>query len=170
MINMNNKRTELKSVKINENWCDGVNHVKEGIYQYFKKFFSDERRWKLDMRGVQCSRLAGWENQFLTREFCIEEIKQSIWSCDDNKSPGPNGYNMKFIKRFWNLMEEEVLRFFVEFHTHGKLAKGINSCFMVLIPKVRNPLAIREYRPISLVGCLSLGETVYVGRRSGEGK
>ncbi|KAL8510060.1 hypothetical protein ACS0TY_017040 [Phlomoides rotata] len=52
LINRNNKRSELKNVKINEDWCEGVNQVQEGIYHYFKKFFSDERRWKLEIRGI----------------------------------------------------------------------------------------------------------------------
>jgi len=40
------------------------------------------------------------------------------------------------------------------FHRNGKLAKGINTIFIVLIPKVDNPQRLNEFRPISLVGSM----------------
>ena len=34
------------------------------------------------------------------------------------------------------------------------MSKEINAAFLTLIPKVLNPEDLREYRPISLVGCV----------------
>nr|GEV18679.1 RNA-directed DNA polymerase, eukaryota, reverse transcriptase zinc-binding domain protein [Tanacetum cinerariifolium] len=34
----------------------------------------------------------------------------------------------------------------------GKFPQGVNSAFITLIPKVSNPLFIKDYRPISLIG------------------
>jgi len=44
--------------------------------------------------------------------------------------------------------------FVSEFHHNGKLVKGINSTFIVLIPKVDNPQRLNDFRPISLVGSM----------------
>ncbi|GKV32374.1 hypothetical protein SLEP1_g40985 [Rubroshorea leprosula] len=44
--------------------------------------------------------------------------------------------------------------FMQEFHANGKLVKGINPSFIVLIPKVENPVKLKDYRPISLIGSL----------------
>jgi hypothetical protein len=41
-----------------------------------------------------------------------------------------------------------------EFHANGKIVKGANSSFIVLIPKKKNPVNISDFRPISLVGCI----------------
>ncbi|GMP86361.1 hypothetical protein CsSME_00039160 [Camellia sinensis var. sinensis] len=38
-----------------------------------------------------------------------------------------------------------------EFHSNGKLALGINSSFITLIPKKENPVGLGDYRPISLI-------------------
>ncbi|GAU49707.1 hypothetical protein TSUD_135290 [Trifolium subterraneum] len=46
---------------------------------------------------------------------------QRVWDCDSYKSPGPDG---------------DIMRFLSEFHRNGRLAKGINSTFIALIPKV----------------------------------
>jgi len=42
----------------------------------------------------------------------------------------------------------------VEFHRNSKLAMGINSTFIALIPKVDSPYCLNDFRPISLVGSM----------------
>ena len=41
---------------------------------------------------------------------------------------------------------------FKEFHSKGRLVKGLNATFLALIPKVEGPTSFQEYRPISMVG------------------
>ena len=41
-----------------------------------------------------------------------------------------------------------------EFHQNSKLAHGVNSSFVTLIPKNDNPSCLNEYMPISLIGSL----------------
>jgi hypothetical protein len=38
------------------------------------------------------------DNAELIAPFSIEEVKEAVWSCDGNKSPGPDGFNLNFIK------------------------------------------------------------------------
>lgn len=69
----------------------------------------------------------------------MEEIKEAVWSCDSSKSPGPDGFTFGFIKDFWEVMKEEVVAFVQEFHRNGRLVRGLNAAFIVLIPKKENP-------------------------------
>ena len=52
------------------------------------------------------------------------------------------------------MLKEDLLRFFNDFHRHGRLTKGINSTFIALIPKVESPQCLSDFHPISLVNCL----------------
>ena len=90
----------------------------------------------------------------LIGQFSEDEIKQTVWNCDSFKSPSPDGINLGFIKDFWELLKEDLLRFFNDFHRLGRLTKGINSTFIVLIPKVESPQCLSDFCPISLVNCL----------------
>ena len=41
------------------------------------------------------------------------------------------------------------------FHTSGKINRGCGSSFITLIPKSKNPVGLKDYRPITLVGLIS---------------
>jgi len=90
----------------------------------------------------------------LTKPFSMTEVKQAVWDCESYKSPGPDGISFGFIKEFWDLLQDDFLRFMVEFHRNGRLTKGLNSTFIALIPKVNSPQRLNDFRPISLIGCL----------------
>ena len=52
------------------------------------------------------------------------------------------------------MLKKDVLAFVDEFHRRGKLSKGMGASFIVLIPKKSGEIGIRDYRPISLLGCI----------------
>ncbi|GJZ91854.1 RNA-directed DNA polymerase, eukaryota [Tanacetum coccineum] len=57
-----------------------------------------------------------------------DEIRNAVWGCGENKSPGQNGSTLIFCPR--------------------------NSSFVALIPKIHDPKFVSDYRPISLIGSL----------------
>lgn len=40
-----------------------------------------------------------------------DEIKDSIWYYDGNKSSGPDRFNLIFFKKCWNFIKEDILEF-----------------------------------------------------------
>ncbi|MCH99969.1 LINE-1 reverse transcriptase like, partial [Trifolium medium] len=76
-----------------------------------------------------------------------------VKECDGSKCPGPDGFNFAFIKEFWELMKTEVMMFFDQFHGNECIPKCLMSYFLTLIPKIKSPQGLRDYRPISLLGC-----------------
>lgn len=64
---------------------------------------------------------------------------------------GPDGFNFKFIKEFWKLLEGDTIRFLNEYHVNGVFPKGCNSSFIALIPKVIASHSLGEFKSISFV-------------------
>lgn len=81
------------------------------------------------------SRLGDRDGELLTRAFTEEEIKDAMWDCDGSKSPGPDGFNLEFFKNCWDIVKVDLMRVLKEFFENGKLARGCNTIFIVLIPK-----------------------------------
>jgi len=84
----------------------------------------------------------------------LEEIKQAVWECGSDKSPGPDGFNFRFIKTFWDILKSDICKVLEEFHRFGSIPRGTNSSFITLIPKGVTQHSLNDYRPISLIGSL----------------
>lgn len=63
----------------------------------------------------------------------------------------PDGLNFHFYKKAWHIMKEDLMAVFSSFFSTGKLPKGLNSSFLVLVPKVPGTSSITDFRPISLI-------------------
>jgi len=77
-----------------------------------------------------------------------------MWQCEGTKSPGPDGFNFNFLKKNWEVIKDEVVEVVVLFQESGCIPKGCNTSFVTLVPKVRDPSSLEQYRPISLVGAM----------------
>lgn len=58
--------------------------------------------------------------------------------------------NAAFYQRFWNLCGGEIYNACIAWLVDGSFPNHINDTNIVLIPKIDNPTAMKDYRPISL--------------------
>lgn len=75
-----------------------------------------------------------------------------VWEGSEDKSPRHDGFNLSFFKACWEIVKGDLMRVVYEFHRSSRVQKAIIVSFIALIPKVDNPLALDEFRPICLVG------------------
>nr|GEX02625.1 RNA-directed DNA polymerase, eukaryota [Tanacetum cinerariifolium] len=89
-------------------------------------------------------------------EFSIskEEIHTAVWGCGIDKSLGPDGFTFEFFRKFWDIVGPDFCTAVEWFFEHGNFAKGCNSSFFTLIPKVVDPKIVSDFRPIRLIGSL----------------
>ncbi|WZZ89725.1 hypothetical protein YC2023_118304 [Brassica napus] len=66
-----------------------------------------------------------------------------------NKSPGPDGYSVEFIRASWDTVGEDVIKAVREFFRNGKLLKDMNTTAISLIPKKPEACSLSDFRPIS---------------------
>nr|GEY31583.1 RNA-directed DNA polymerase, eukaryota [Tanacetum cinerariifolium] len=52
-------------------------------------------------------------------DVSYQEIKRAVWDCGVDKSLGPDGFTFGFIRRFWSLLEENVVAAVKYFFTSG---------------------------------------------------
>ncbi|GJR56771.1 RNA-directed DNA polymerase, eukaryota, reverse transcriptase zinc-binding domain protein [Tanacetum coccineum] len=81
------------------------------------------------------------------------DLMQKAKDCGGSKAPGPDGFSFKFIQSHWDIIGEDFSGMVKKFRIDGFIPKGCNLSFITLIPKIQDPLHIKDYRPISLIGC-----------------
>ncbi|XP_058192110.1 uncharacterized protein LOC131309505 [Rhododendron vialii] len=77
------------------------------------------------------------------------EIRDTFWSLNPSKAPGPDGYNAGFFRKAWPIIGHEVSIAVKSFFRSGQLLRKANSTIVALVPKVPNPFRVGDYRPIS---------------------
>ena len=153
-IKSNRRRTQITKLQVDDGWVEEVDEVKRVIKNHFEEFFKEEEFSRPTLNSVEFSQIDWEDNEYLTKPFTREEIKEAVWDCVGNKCPGPDGFNFNFFKSSWHIVEPEIMNFFDEFHAKGIIPKAVCASFLTLIPKVTNPQNLGEYRPISLIGSM----------------
>lgn len=55
-----------------------------------------------------------------------------------------------FFNACWDIVKEDLVKAIENFFKKGKLLKLVNSTFLVIIPKVYNPVKFDDFWPIAL--------------------
>ncbi|KAK3225731.1 hypothetical protein Dsin_005593 [Dipteronia sinensis] len=128
--------------------------IREGICRFFKDHYSQDSWSRPKLKALDLKKLEQADSLALEVDFYPEEVWLALRDCDGNKAPGPDGFNLNFIKENWDVIKEDFMDFLKEFYSDGAIVWHLNQTFLALIPKVVNPIALAHFRPISLVGSL----------------
>ncbi|GKA62192.1 reverse transcriptase domain, reverse transcriptase zinc-binding domain protein [Tanacetum coccineum] len=110
----------------------------------------------VNSRPIFCSSKVGRifvdDAQRLEMVFSENEVWEAIRRCGEDKAPGPNGFNFKFIRKTWEIIKLDLLGAIAWFWENMEISKGCNASFVTIIPKVTDLIGLGDYRPISLIG------------------
>ena len=125
--------------------------VRKSVADFFESQFRNVKWCRPRINGLPLKRLSMEDSVLLERNFSIDEVWETLSSCDGNKAPGPDGFNLSFIKENWSVIRGDFMKFMDEFHRNGSIVKDLNRSFIALIPKCVKPKVMKDFRPISLV-------------------
>ena len=90
----------------------------------------------------------------LTCLVSLGEIESALKYFKKDRSPGPDGWPVKFYLHFFELMGHELLSTVDSTRVSGIVPSAVNSTFLVLIPKKDKLGTFVDYSPISLCNIL----------------
>ncbi|KAJ0826227.1 putative RNA-directed DNA polymerase [Helianthus annuus] len=155
LVNQRKASNNIPGLIIDGRWESKPTKVKKEIMSFFRNRFREEwvDRPQVDCEGTRV--LGEADKTSLTQRFSVEEIKAAVSECGSDKSPGPDGLNFGFIKKFWHLFEKDFIKVFDSFFINGVFSMGCGSSFITLVPKIKDPVELKNYRPINLIGVIS---------------
>jgi hypothetical protein len=102
--------------------------------------------------GISFSSTDVDECLWLERVFEEQEVWEVVREMNGDKAPGPYGFSMAFFQKCWGVIKKDIMAVFSEFHNSSQIERSLNATFVFLIPKKADAVAVKDFRPISLVG------------------
>ncbi|KAH6776381.1 hypothetical protein C2S52_013942 [Perilla frutescens var. hirtella] len=121
-------KATISMLSINGEVVHDQEEIANHVIQHFEKLFSASGVNGGDLSIVDkfIPKLVSNQQSYqLTIECSFEEVKAAIFSLDPNSAVGPDGYT-------------------------GKIPLGLNSSFLILIPKKDRATTVEDYRPNAL--------------------
>ena len=132
-------------------WNEDKEGIERVIMDYFTSIYrSDQPSSFEDSLSAITNRVSTDMNAELIAEFRAEEVWNALQQMHPTKSPGPDGMSPIFFKNYWDIVGVEVVNCVLNALNSGRMPCGINDTYICLIPKVKSPKKITEFRPISL--------------------
>lgn len=119
IVNWKGRKNLIRGLFLEEEWVEDPLKVKNEASRFFHNRFSEECWDRPLLDGVHFNQITQIDNVGLVDRFEEEEVKEIIWKCKSAKSSGPGGFNFKFIKTFWHVLKDDIIRFMEEFHRLG---------------------------------------------------
>ena len=134
-----NGRRNRNFIKYLENerglMLDNSESITEEILLYFEKLYLSPPGESWRVEGIDWSPILEESVSRLDSPFVEEEIFNAIFQLDRDKAPGPDGFTIAMFQDCWDVIKEDLVRVFAEFHSSGIINQSTNASFIVFLPK-----------------------------------
>uniref|UniRef100_A0A803QHI3 DUF4283 domain-containing protein n=1 Tax=Cannabis sativa TaxID=3483 RepID=A0A803QHI3_CANSA len=119
------------------NWITSRELIGREFIESFRSTFAGSG----DVHLLNCNLLIHENNSEEEKKDLIlvpnnEEIRNTLFSMNSHKAPGPDGMSILFFKHYWDAVGDDFCETVTDFFATSKMHKGVNATNIVLIPKV----------------------------------
>lgn len=93
-------------------------------------------------------------NEELIKPYTKEEIQTSLFSIYPAKAPEKDGIPAVFYQKYWKMVGNSVINAYLNYLNENRVFNDLNHTLLALVPKVKEPKDVVDYRLISLCNVL----------------
>jgi len=102
-------KNNIVGLRINGARCEEVPTVKGQVKEYFESRFGVSLLSLVNLDGVGFKRISAVDNDLLCDNITEVEVLEAVSQCGSSKCPGPDGFNFAFVKKYWEVIETDIV-------------------------------------------------------------
>ena len=150
--NHHNKRNYILGLEDDlGHWIEDEEHMGRLVSTYFESMFTTSNPDSFDeiLCGVLPTVTVEMNNS-LDRPYIAKEIQRARHQMAPLTAPGPDGMSPIFYKSCWHIVGKDITEVVLNVLNSGFVPDSLNSTFIALISKIKDPKKVSDFRPISL--------------------
>ncbi|KAK2419793.1 hypothetical protein QL285_030613 [Trifolium repens] len=146
------KRNQIDCIQDNQGTTfTEEENIENILINHFRELFTSQETQNVNITvEVVKNRLNDAMKDYLNTSYTAEEVHQAILSMKSLAAPGPDGLPALFYHNYWDLIGNDVTEAVLQVLNQGGDPSQYNATNICLIPKINNPKAPGDYRPIAL--------------------
>ena len=146
LANGRHRKTHIFQLEDGNNIIEGDAQLKHHITIYYKNLFGSPESSSIVLEEHQVQdipQVSDLENEFLTDVFSESEVRAAVFQMEHNKAPGTDGFPPEFYQVFWDLIKDDLMALFMEFHEGTLPLNSLNFGTIILFPKKKDAKVIQ---------------------------
>uniref|UniRef100_A0A803Q9W0 Reverse transcriptase n=1 Tax=Cannabis sativa TaxID=3483 RepID=A0A803Q9W0_CANSA len=134
-------------------WRSSKEDIENTICDHFQDLFSATDGGQATTETLQRFvplRLSRIQNERLLTDFTAADIQLALSQINTMKAPGIDGMPRLFYEKHWEVIGRDITKVCLDILNNNKDCRQLNKTLLCLIPKIRQPKQVGDYRPISL--------------------
>lgn len=96
----------------------------------------------------------------LDKPFASAEITHTLKQMKDRKALGPDGLHACFLDKYWSILGDKDANTILDILNHGGEVSPFNDTNILLIPKIKHPISIKDYKRLCNVIYKLISKTI----------
>jgi len=152
LTSQNHRRNFILAIQCSHgNLSTSLEEVGAEFVQYYQCLLGTSKATiPLDSVVIQCGPcIDSSSHDFLLSPVSNKDIQKVVFSIENEKARGPDGYSSLFFKQAWGVVGRDFYVVVQDFVISNRLLKQINHLIIALVPKSANVSSTSDFRPIS---------------------
>jgi hypothetical protein len=128
--------------------------IKEEAIQHFNSIYTEENQdHSLDPRDLLAQaprKVHRANNQQLTKNISLKEVKTALDNMEDDKAPAPDRFTTRFLKVCWDIIKNYLHKMVLKSQCCNKIGGSTISPFLSLLLKEKVASIFERFRLIPL--------------------
>jgi hypothetical protein len=130
VANLNRRNNIVESLVVNGIVSSYSSKIREQILQFYTRLYSEKFSWQPKLDGLSFNAIN--TETVDVKAFEESEVFEVMKALNGDKALGPDGSSLVFFQSCWEILKEDIVNVFHEFHPRRKFERSLQCYFYLL--------------------------------------